>query len=91
MIATHSPRTFVERLDFLTTSGVHTTQVITDLGVLAPDPETRELVLTHVHPGVDVDHVREATGWQLRATDEVTTTEPPTSEELEALRELLAR
>ena len=29
------------------------TAVITDLGVLEPDPETKELVLTHVHPGVE--------------------------------------
>ena len=39
--------------------------VITDLGVLEPDPDTRELVLTHLHPGVSVDDARAATGWDL--------------------------
>jgi glutaconate CoA-transferase, subunit B len=65
--------------------------VITDLGVLEPDPETCELVLTQIHPGVDVDKVREETGWNLEVADELTTTEPPTTEELANLRELLER
>jgi glutaconate CoA-transferase subunit B len=62
--------------------------VITDLGVLAPDPETRELVLTHVHPGVTAADARAATGWELRVAERLETTEPPTEEELDALREL---
>jgi glutaconate CoA-transferase, subunit B len=91
VIAPHSTRTFVEELDFRTTSGAHTTAVITDLGVLEPDPETRELVLTQVHPGVEVGQVREATGWDLRVAGERRITEEPTSEELDALRELVSR
>jgi glutaconate CoA-transferase subunit B len=66
------------------------TKVITDLGILEPDPESRELVLTHVHPGVTADQAREATGWELRVADELRTTERPTEEELKALRELVA-
>jgi glutaconate CoA-transferase, subunit B len=89
VIAPHSTRTFVERLDFKTTSGERTTAVITDLGVL--EPSDGELTLTAVHPDVDVDEVREATGWELRVADEVATTEPATDEELLALRELVAR
>ena len=42
------------------------TAVVTDLGVLEPDPETCELPLTQLHPGVEVDQVREATGWDLQ-------------------------
>src|SRR3954453_16855662 len=49
VIAPHSRRTFVEELDFRTTSGAHTTQVITALGVL--EPRDGELTLTAVHPG----------------------------------------
>ena len=79
----------MDELDFRTTSGERTTQVITDLGVL--EPRDGELTLTAVHPGVTVDQVREATGWELRVAGEVATTEPPTEEELGALRELLAR
>jgi len=59
--------------------------------VLEPDPETKELVLTQIHPGVDVDEVRERTGWVLKISDDLQTTEPPTAEELSALRELLDR
>jgi len=106
VIAPHGRRTFVERLDFLTTvghgdgagsrerlgfRGRGPTAVITDLGVLEPDPETKELMLTRVHPGVSVEQVLEATGWDLRVADELLVTEPPTGEELSALRELLSR
>jgi glutaconate CoA-transferase subunit B len=89
VIAPHSRRTFVERLDFRTTSGANTTAVITDLGVLAP--RDGELALTAVHPGTTPDQVREATGWDLRVADPLGTTPEPTGAELAALRELLAR
>jgi glutaconate CoA-transferase subunit B len=106
VIAPHSTRTFVERLDFVTTvghgdgagtrerlgfRGAGPTAVITDLGVLEPDPATKELTLMQVHEGVGVAQVREATGWDLRVADTVAVTEPPTAEELDALRELIAR
>jgi glutaconate CoA-transferase subunit B len=92
VIAPHSPRTFVERLDFLTTVGRgNVTTVITDLGVLEPDPDTKELTLVALHEGADIAQAREATGWGLRIAGEVAVTEPPTAEELEALRELVAR
>jgi glutaconate CoA-transferase subunit B len=61
------------------------------MGLLEPDPETRELVLTQIHPGVDASDVQEATGWDLRVAGELRTTEPPTGEELAALRELVSR
>jgi glutaconate CoA-transferase, subunit B len=65
--------------------------VITDLGVLEPDGDTRELVLVAVHPGVDVAHVQEQTGWPLRVADELATTTPPDDTELRVLRDLQAR
>ena len=106
VIAPHTRRTFVERLDFLTTvghgngprsrerlglRGAGPTAVITDLGVLEPDPETKELTLAQVHAGVEIEQVREATGWPLRVSDTLAVTEAPTAEELDALRELVAR
>ncbi|HKE71519.1 MAG TPA: hypothetical protein VKB55_19835, partial [Nocardioidaceae bacterium] len=66
-------------------------QVITDLGVLEPDPESCELTLTALHPGVEVEQARDATGWLLRIADDLTTTEAPTDEELSVLRDLQAR
>jgi glutaconate CoA-transferase subunit B len=64
--------------------------VITDLGVLEPDPHSRELTLTRLHPGVDVEQVRAATGWPLAVSPDVATEEPPAREELEVLRALQA-
>jgi glutaconate CoA-transferase, subunit B len=80
----HSRRSFVEGLDFLTSVGDRVSVVVTDLGML--EPRDGELTLTHVHPGVEVEQVREATGWELRVADELVTTQPPTDEELAALR-----
>ena len=106
IVLRHSPRTFVEQLDFVTTVGHATggrsrealgfrgggpSRVITDLGVLEPDSETRELVLTCVHQGVTVEDVRRSTGWKLRVAGDVLTLPAPSPEELGMLRELQAR
>ena len=90
VIAPHDTRTFVAELDFLTTVAAPSA-VITDLGVLEPDPETKELTLTRLHPGATVEAAREATGWDLKAVDSPAITADPTAEELDALRELVAR
>lgn len=102
----HSTRVFVNELPFVTSvgygaggrdrerlgmRGAGPTEVITDLARLEPDPETREFVLTTVHPGVTVDQVLEATGWPLRVADEIATTAAPDTEELAALRGLQER
>jgi glutaconate CoA-transferase subunit B len=84
-----SPRTFVERLDFVSSVGSRVRVVVTDLGILAP--RDGELTLTHVHPGVSVEDARAATGWELRVADDVDETDPPDERELTALRELKAR
>jgi glutaconate CoA-transferase subunit B len=106
IVVPHSRRTLVERLDFVTTvghgdgpgsrrrlglRGKGPTAVITDLGVLEPDPETAELTLTQLHEGVTVEQAREATGWELAVAGRLQVTEPPSEDELAALRELLAR
>lgn len=98
-----SRRSFVDRLAFrssvghgdrpgdrrrLGLTGAGPSLVITDLGLLRPDPETCELTLTQVHPGVTVEEARAATGWDLRVAPEVATTEPPSGEELAHLRRL---
>jgi glutaconate CoA-transferase subunit B len=105
VVVRQTARTFVERVDFVTSVGYGTgagdraalglpgrgpVLVITDLGVLEPDPETRELVLTQVHEGVSTEQAREATGWDLRVAGDLRTTEPPTEDELRELRELVA-
>jgi len=106
VVAPHSRRTLVERLDFVTTvghgdgpgarerlgfRGQGPSAVITDLGVLEPDPQTLELTLTQLHPGVTQDEARERTGWALAVASPLRSTEPPTDAELGALRELVSR
>lgn len=96
-------RTFVEQLDFRTSVGYGegpgsrerlgllgggVSAVVTDIGILEPDPESCELVLTHTHPGKSVDDARAATGWALRVSHALRTTEAPTEVELAALRSL---
>jgi glutaconate CoA-transferase, subunit B len=103
VIVRQTPRAFVERVDFVTSVGYGSgpgsrealglrgrgpQRVITDLGVLEADPETCELTLTCLHPGVEVEQAREATGWELRVADDLERTDPPTADELRELREL---
>lgn len=105
IVLRHSTRNFVDRLDFVTSVGHGTGRgdrerlglrgrgpvaVITDLGVMRPDPQTAELVLTDLHPGVTVDQAHAATGWPLKTADHVAVTAPPTDAELAALRTLKA-
>ena len=100
------PRAFVDTLDFVTSGGYLSggdardklkvrgkgpTAVITDLGVLTPDPISKELVLTSVHPGVEVQRAIDATSWPLRVSPALQTTPPPTGHELGVLRDLQAR
>jgi glutaconate CoA-transferase subunit B len=82
----HSTRTFVPELDFTTSLGERVRVVVTDLGVL--EPRGGELTLVATHAGVSVDDVRAATGWELKVAPDVGGTEPPTDEELAALRAL---
>jgi glutaconate CoA-transferase subunit B len=81
------PRTR-ERLGF---RGAGPIAVITDLGVLEPDRDSRQLVLTHTHPGVSVEQVQDATSWELQVAGDLTETEPPSEAELARLRELVSR
>jgi glutaconate CoA-transferase subunit B len=89
VIIQQSTRTFVHELDFRTTLGRGVTRVVTDRGVLAPDG-SGELVLTHLHPGVELEAAKAATGWPLRVSEALEVTEPPTPEEVAALRALQA-
>ena len=84
-------RAFVEELDFRTTTGGRVSVVVTDLGLLEPRGEERELVLTHVHPGIEAGRALEATGWPLRVADDLRETRAPTDEELAALRGLATK
>ena len=101
VVMRHRRRAFVDRVDFVTSfghgcgrgdrtllglPGAGPVRVITDLGVLEPDPESRELMLTALHPGVTVEQVRAATGWSLEVVADLGETTPPTERELTTLR-----
>lgn len=101
-----TPRSFVAKPDFITSAGYLTggdsrdklkvpgrgpTRVFTDLGILEPDPVTKELTMVSLHPGVTVEQARAATGWPLRIRDDVAVTPAPTAEELQVLRDMKAR
>jgi glutaconate CoA-transferase, subunit B len=101
VVVRQSPRTFVDRVDFRTSvgfgrgpgdrerlglRGAGPRTVITDLGVLEPDPRTCELTLTALHPGATVEQARAATGWPLAVADELRRTPEPSEEELSMLR-----
>jgi glutaconate CoA-transferase subunit B len=105
VVVRQSRRTFVQRVDFVTSvgfgdgpgsrkylglTGAGPQKVITDLGVLQADPETCELVLTAVYPGVSVGRVRERTGWDLRVAADLREIAAPRPAELAVLRGLIA-
>ncbi len=99
-----SRRSFVERLDFLTSPG-HLggagererlgmpgrgpQVVVTDKCVFRFDLGTGEMVLVSLHPGVRLEDVRAEMGWDPRVSPDLRETEPPTPEELRLLREEL--
>jgi len=101
-----TPRSLVARLDFRTSAGfleghgararsamrgAGPRSVITDFGILTPEPGSEELQLTALFAGVSADEARAAVGWPLRVAATVATVDPPTPLELETLRALHAR
>ncbi len=103
VVMRHRRRAFVERVDFVTSlghgsgpddrarfglPGAGPQRVITDIGVLEPDPTTAELVLTALHPGRTVEQAMAETGWTLQIAFDLTFTDAPGRAELATLRGL---
>jgi glutaconate CoA-transferase subunit B len=101
-----TPRSLVPKLDFCTSPGflnghgaraktsmrgAGPQSVITDYGVLTPEPGTDELQLAALFPGATIDEARAATGWPLKIAADVAELAAPTATELEILRALQAR
>jgi glutaconate CoA-transferase, subunit B len=103
VVTPHDRRRFVEKLDFLTTPGylggagaresaglapgAGPYRVITDLAVMGYADATRRMEVISLHPGVSMDQVRAATGFELSIREPLGSTEPPTPHELRILRE----
>jgi len=103
IVTMHERRRFVERVDFITSPaylGGHdarrragllfgeVTTVITNLGVMRFDPETKRMRLDALQAGVTIDQVRAETGFDLPAAPQLTALPTPTAEELRILRTL---
>lgn len=106
IIVKQSKRTFVEKLDFVTSVGFLTggtsresaglsgkgpVAVITDLCILRPDPLSRELTVTSIHPGVTKETIAASTAWAVKFAKDCVETDAPSATELEVLRDLKAR
>jgi glutaconate CoA-transferase, subunit B len=106
IVMRHSRRAFVDRLAFVTTLGHGPTGrerralglttegpalLVSDLCTMRPHPETKELQVTSLHPGVTREQVVEQTGWPVTFAATVDETPAPTARELDVLRDLHAR
>ena len=99
----HSTRVFVPKVDMVSGVGYDNARkagpaatryhelrrVVTDLAVLDFTPDTGQLRLVSVHPGVTVDDVVAATGFDLVIPDSVPQTRTPTAEELDLIRTVI--
>ena len=106
IIMRQTRRTFVPKVDFITSFGhgeggdhrrrlglatAGPTLVVTDLCLMRPDQESKELTVVSLHEGVTENEVTQATGWPIRFADAVEQTLPPSGVELEVLRDLHLR
>jgi len=106
LVLKQSARAFVKKLDFVTSvghldggdarqrlrlPGKGPVAVVTDLCLMEPDPVTKELTVTQLHPRISKEQVVKATGWEIRFATELIETAAPTSMELETLRDLERR
>jgi glutaconate CoA-transferase subunit B len=103
IVTQHEPRRFVERVDFITSPGYlsggdsraragltrgRLGAVVTDLALLDFEPASRRMRLRGLQPGVTAGQVREQTGFDLLAGDDIEELVPPSAEELAIYREL---
>ena len=98
-----STRTFVERVDFVTSPGHHRpdgsggrptwagagpSAVVTQLGVYHFNSDG-EMELAGLHPGVDEETVDAGTAWPMRRAANVTRLPEPSGQTLETIRRLV--
>ncbi len=99
-------RAFVDKLPFITSMGhgptgrerralgvksKGPTRLITDLCLFEPDPETQEMTVVSIHPGVTREQIIENCGWTPSFAAHVVETRAPDAKELEVLRDIQAR
>lgn len=105
LITPLSKRTFVEKLDFVTSPGYLDGRpdarrslgipgegpklVVTNKANFIFDQDSREMVLQSLHPGVTFEEVQAEVSWPLQRVSALEETSPPTAEELRIMRQEL--
>ncbi len=100
----HLPERFPEKCDYITSPGYldgpgarekaglvggGPWRVISHLGLMGFDDETRRMKLLSYHPGVTPEIIQQCTGFELLVDDNVSETPKPTEDELFTLRNLV--
>lgn len=96
----HEKKRFSKKVDYITTPGFldggnarskyhfiggGPVAVITTLGILRPDPVTKELVVDSYYPFSSIEEMKTNTAWDLKVSPQVKVTPEPTAEELTVL------
>ena len=105
IISLHDTKRLADKVDFITTPGyidgpgarerwglppdTGPACIVTNKAVLRFDKTTGEAFLASIHPGSTLEEIRANTPWDLQIADDVHETEPPTADELRAIREVL--
>lgn len=102
-ITRHEPRRLVAEVDFISGGRQLLTdseriaaglppgrsKVFTNLCVFELDPISRRLIVTHLHPGVSIEEVQEATGFPIVVSDQLQISQRPTRQQLHLIRHVI--
>lgn len=101
IMAAHEPKRFAERVSYISSPGYleggdararlgfpggGPSAIVTTLGILRPDPETKEFRLDGWYAFSSPGEIRDATGWTLKTAPNAAVISEPTEAELAALR-----
>jgi glutaconate CoA-transferase subunit B len=103
IIIRHEARKLKEAISFITSPGYITggdsraqaglpggpSRVITDKAIFGFHPETKQMMLTSIHPGNTLDDVLGTMGFAPVVPQRVPYTEPPTEEQVRLIREVI--
>ena len=103
IMAAHQKKRFAEKVDYISSPGYINggndrekynfpgggpSAVITTLGIMRPDPVTKEFYLDAYFGYSSVEEIKENTGWDLKISPNLGVVPEPTEEELKNLREV---
>lgn len=101
IMAAHEKKRFVEKVDYITSPGYLNggnardrfnfhgggpALIVTTLGIMRPDPVTKEFILTEYYHTSSIEEIKENTGWDLKVAPDVKLAPEPTARELKNLR-----